>query len=50
MVADFFMGRGGTGVACENLGRDFIGVEQSEHWFNAASERIRLPLFQEMSL
>lgn len=40
IVLDFCMGSGSTGVACVNTGREFIGIEKDEHWFNVAKERI----------
>ena len=39
-VLDFTMGSGTTGVACKNLGRDFIGIELDKDYFNIAKERI----------
>lgn len=39
-VLDPFMGSGSTGVACLNAGRNFIGIELDEHYFNVAKERI----------
>ena len=39
-ILDPFMGSGTTGVACANLGRDFIGIEISEKYFDIACERI----------
>ena len=39
-VFDFTMGSGTTGVACVNLGRDFIGIEQDEKYFDIATKRI----------
>ena len=39
-VLDFTMGSGTTGVACENLGRNFIGIEKDAGYFKIASERI----------
>ena len=39
-VLDFTMGSGTTGVACKNLGRSFIGIEQDEKYFNIAKDRI----------
>ena len=40
LVLDCFMGSGTTGVACKNLGRDFIGIELSPEYFRIAKERI----------
>lgn len=39
-VLDFTMGSGTTGVACKNLNRHFIGIEQDNEWFNVAQDRI----------
>lgn len=39
-VLDFTMGSGSTGVACVNLGRDFIGIEKDDKYFNIATERV----------
>lgn len=39
-VIDPFMGSGTTGVACANLGREFIGIEIDETYFNTACERV----------
>jgi site-specific DNA-methyltransferase (adenine-specific) len=39
-VLDFTMGSGTTGVACKNLGRDFIGIEKDDKYFEIAKERI----------
>lgn len=41
-VLDFAMGSGTTGVACANTGRDFIGIELDENYFNIAKERIEV--------
>ena len=41
-VLDFAMGSGTTGVACKNLGRDFIGIEIDPEYFAIAKERIKL--------
>ena len=40
-VLDFTMGSGTTGVACANLGRQFIGIEKDPDYFQIASDRIR---------
>lgn len=40
-VLDFCMGSGTTGVACQNLGRRFIGVEKDKVFFDIAENRLR---------
>lgn len=40
LVLDFTMGSGTTGVACKNLNRNFIGIENNLKYFNIAFERI----------
>ena len=39
-VLDPFMGSGTTGVACMNLGRNFIGIEKDDKYFEIAKSRI----------
>lgn len=41
VVLDPFAGSGTTGVAAINTGRDFIGVEMSEHYHGIAYDRLR---------
>lgn len=40
LVLDNCMGSGSTGVACINTGRDFIGIELDQQYFERAKERI----------
>lgn len=40
IVFDCFMGSGTTGVACNNLNRDFIGIEIDSEYFEIAKNRI----------
>lgn len=50
-ILDPFMGSGTTGVACQHLGRNFIGIELDAEYFAIAEKRIReavpegMPLF-----
>ena len=55
-ILDPFMGSGTTGVACMQTGRNFIGIEISEPYFNIAKARIekarasiQLPLVEGMN-
>jgi DNA modification methylase len=41
MVLDNCMGSGTTGVACQNLGRNFIGIEKDKEIFIVAKKRLR---------
>ena len=50
VVLDPFMGAGSTGVACKNLGRNFIGVEIDERYFKIAEERINEIILEEEKL
>lgn len=45
-VFDPFMGSGTTGVACVELGRNFIGCEISEDYFKIAEKRIKQATLQ----
>lgn len=40
IVLDTCMGSGSTGVAAINTGRTFWGIENDEHWYSVAKERI----------
>lgn len=40
IVLDPFMGIGGTGIACKQFNRQFIGIEKDEHYYNIAKQRI----------
>ena len=39
-ILDFAMGSGTTGLACKNLNRNFIGIENNLEYFNIAKNRI----------
>lgn len=39
-ILDPFMGSGSTCVACEELSRDYIGIELDDNYYNIAKERI----------
>ena len=39
-VLDPFMGSGTTGIACQNLGREFIGIEKDCKFFESARKRL----------
>jgi len=40
IILDPFMGSGSTGVACNSLGKSFIGIELDQNYFNIAKKRI----------
>ena len=40
IVVDPFMGSGTTGVACHNIGVDFIGIDLDEKYVGIAKDRI----------
>ncbi len=42
LVLDCFMGSGTVGVACQELGRDFIGIDKVEEYVNIAKERCKM--------
>lgn len=39
-VLDFTMGSGSVGIACKNTGRNFIGIERDDKYFEIAKQRI----------
>jgi DNA modification methylase len=50
-ILDPFMGSGTTGIAAVRLGRQFIGIEREERYFDIGVKRItaelnRFPLFE----
>jgi site-specific DNA-methyltransferase (adenine-specific) len=47
VVLDPFMGSGSTGIACQNLDREFIGIEKEPRWFDLACKRLDAALRQE---
>jgi len=46
-VLDPFMGSGTTGIACRNLGRNFIGIEKEPEYFDIATKRIEFETRQQ---
>lgn len=40
LVLDSCMGSGSTGVACKEVGREFIGIEKNEDYYNIAKQRL----------
>ena len=44
LVLDPFIGVGAVGIACEELNRDYIGVELDENYYNIACSRINSQL------
>ncbi len=45
-ILDPFMGSGTTGVACQKLGRQFIGIEIDQKYFDIACRRIEQAMKQ----
>jgi site-specific DNA-methyltransferase (adenine-specific) len=39
-VLDFCMGSGTTGIACQQTGRNFIGIEQDPKYYEIAARRL----------
>lgn len=40
IVLDPFMGIGSAGIACQNLGKQFIGIEIDDHYYQIAKQRM----------
>ena len=40
VIVDCFMGANTTGLACRNLGREYIGIEIDSIYFEEAKRRI----------
>ncbi len=40
VIVDPFMGSGTTGIACQELGRDFVGIEIDAFYYRIALERL----------
>ena len=40
-IFDPFLGSGTTAIACINTGRNFIGIEKDEDYFNIAQKRVK---------
>ena len=45
LVVDLTMGSGSTGVACVNTGRNFIGIEKDDKYFEIAKKRIEEAIY-----
>jgi len=49
-VLDPFMGSGTTGVACVEMGREFVGIELDAGYFDQAQKRIEAAKVQQLEL
>ncbi|GHU82940.1 methyltransferase [Spirochaetia bacterium] len=49
-ILDPFMGSGTTGAVAKKLGRNFIGIEIDNNYFNIAEERIKKTKYEETLL
>ena len=47
IILDPFMGAGTTGIACKKTGREFIGIELDEHYFEIAKNRTNPDAYME---
>jgi DNA modification methylase len=52
LVLDCFMGSGTTGIACNNLKRNFIGIEKDDNYYKIAFDRLKRysPIYMENDL
>lgn len=50
IILDCFMGAGTTGVACNELNRNFIGIEIVEKYYEIAKQRIEETVQEQISL
>ena len=41
IVLDPFIGSGSTGIACQNTGRKYIGIEKEKEYCDIAIQRLR---------
>ena len=46
LILDPFCGSGSTGEAAISLGRNFIGIELDQHWFDVSERRIAAEVAQ----
>lgn len=49
-VLDFTMGSGTTCLAAKNTGRNYIGIEKDEKYFNIAKERVEKGFVEKKSI
>lgn len=41
IVLDCCMGSASIGVACQRTGRDYIGIDKDQHWYDVAKKRLQ---------
>ena len=47
IVLDCCMGSASIGVACQQTGRDYIGIDKDQYWYDVARKRLGLPAPEE---
>lgn len=47
-VLDCCMGSASIGVACQQTGRSYIGIDNDQHWYDVARERLTQPAQEEV--